>query len=163
MVITRKLKYDTLRLTMGGISIGVTNEIKLLGVTIDNKLTFNTHVKNMCKRAVAAYKQLTRAAKISWGLHPEVVRIIYTATIEPIILYAASVWAPAVTKVCIKKRLGSVQRGFRQKVCRAYRTASLNSVLLLSGILPLDLRIREAASLYEAKKGVSQLAFAGRK
>ncbi|XP_026331273.1 uncharacterized protein LOC113238652 [Hyposmocoma kahamanoa] len=160
MVITRKLKCDTPRLSMGGTNVGVTNEIKLLGVTIDNQLTFNTHVKNMCTKAVAAYKQLTRAAKISWGLHPEVVRIIYTATIEPILLYAASVWAPAVTKVCVKRKLDAMQRGFAQKICKAYRTVSLNSALLLSGILPLDLRVREAASLYEARNGVPQPALA---
>ncbi|XP_039760382.1 uncharacterized protein LOC120634053 [Pararge aegeria] len=38
---------------------------------------------------------------------------------------------------------------------RAYRTVSLNAVLLLAGILPLDLRVWEAASLYEVRRGVT--------
>ncbi|XP_045534585.1 uncharacterized protein LOC123721130 [Papilio machaon] len=42
------------------------------------------------------------------------------------------------------------------KIVRAYRTASLNSVLALAGLLPLDLRVQEAALLYEVKKGHSQ-------
>ncbi|XP_063539417.1 uncharacterized protein LOC134748560 [Cydia strobilella] len=155
MVITRRLKYDTPRLSMGGTSIAMVKEMKLLGVTIDDKLTFNSHVSNVCRKAIAVYKQLSRAAKTDWGLHPEVVKIIYVATVEPIILYAASVWAHAANKLGVQKQLAVVQRGMAQKICKAYRTVSLNSALVLAGMLPLDLRVREAASLYEAKKGES--------
>nr|XP_037872684.1 uncharacterized protein LOC119629756 [Bombyx mori] len=162
LIITRKLKYDAPRLSMGGIGISASREIKLLGVIIDDKLTFNAHVAGVCKRATGVYHQLSRAAKINWGLHTEVIKIIYTAVIEPIILYAASVWAPAVSKLGIQKSLNTVQRGFAQKLCKAYRTVSLNSALALAGILPLDLRIREAASLYEAKRGVAQPMLRGR-
>lgn len=154
MVMTRKLKYDTPLLTMGGIEIGMSREIKILGVTIDDQLTFNSHVRNACAKAINVYKQLSRAAKISWGLHPEIIRTIYVAVIEPIILYAASVWAPAVEKLGIQKQLGVVQRGFAQKLCKAYRTVSLHAAIVLAGILPLDLRVQEAAALYEAKRGI---------
>ncbi|KAJ0175889.1 hypothetical protein K1T71_009048 [Dendrolimus kikuchii] len=41
-------------------------------------------------------------------------------------------------------------------MCRAYKTVSLNSAMALAGLLPLDLRIKEVASLYEAKRGVEQ-------
>ncbi|XP_026331733.1 uncharacterized protein LOC113239080 [Hyposmocoma kahamanoa] len=156
MVITRKLKHDTPRLTMGGVDIGLTNEMKLLGVTIDNKLTFNSHVANVCRKAIAINRQLVRAAKVSWGLHPEVIRTIYVAVVEPVITYAACAWAPAAQKLGIIKHFDTVQRGFAQKICRAYRTVSLSSALVLAGILPLDLRVRESASLYEAKRGVFQ-------
>lgn len=80
---------------MGGTSVIISREMKILGVTVDDRLTFNTHVANVCLKAVRIYKQLSRAAKTSWGLHPEVIRIIYMATVEPIVLYAASVWAAA--------------------------------------------------------------------
>ncbi|XP_045456010.1 uncharacterized protein LOC123665820 [Melitaea cinxia] len=163
MVVTRKLKYDTPRLHMGGVDIVLASEIKLLGVVIDHKLTFNAHVANVCRRALAFYHQLARAAKASWGLHPEVIRTIYRAVVEPVILYAAAVWAPAVDKLGVRKQLNVVQRGFAQKLCRAYRTTSLNSALLLAGILPLDLRVREAANLYEARRGVPQRVIGDRK
>ncbi|XP_037873345.1 uncharacterized protein LOC119629892 [Bombyx mori] len=68
----------------------------------------------------------------------------------------------AVNKLGIQKSLNAVQRRFAQKLCKAYRTVSLNSALALAGILPLDLRIREAASLYEAKRGVAQPMLRGR-
>nr|XP_037877411.1 uncharacterized protein LOC119630950 [Bombyx mori] len=75
-------------------------------------------------KATGIYKLLSRAARVSWGLNPDIVRIIYTATIEPIILYAASVWAPAAKKLMTIKQLQVVQRGIAQKICKGYRTVS---------------------------------------
>lgn len=162
MVVTNKLKHDTPHLTMGGIDIGMSPEIKILGLTVDAKLTFNSHTANVCKKALGVYKQVSRAARVSWGLHPEIVRIIYTATVEPIITYAASAWSSASKKLGVQRHLNAVQRGFAQKLCGAYRTTSLHSALALSGILPLDLRIQEAAALYEARRGVTLSELADR-
>nr|XP_013189923.1 unnamed protein product [Amyelois transitella] len=162
MTITNKLKFDTPRLNMSGIPVAETNKIKILGLTIDSKLTFNEHIRNVCNKSLVIYKQLAKAAKTSWGLNPEIVRLIYTASVEPIILYAASAWAPAAEKIGAQKQLNAVQRGFAQKIYRAYRTVSLNSALVLSGLLPLDLRIREAASLYKIKKGAPLPELPGR-
>lgn len=65
--------------------MGMSNEVKILDLTINRKFTFQTHVANVCKKAADTYKQLSRVAKISWGLHPEIVRTIYIAAVVPII------------------------------------------------------------------------------
>nr|BDU78964.1 hypothetical protein [Bombyx mori] len=162
MVITNRLKYDTPRLSMGGIPIDMDSEIKLLGLTIDNKLTFNKHITLSCRKALEIHKHLTRAAKITWGLDAEIIKTIYTAAVEPVIMYAAGAWAKSAAKLVSRKQLNVVQRGFAQKICRAYRTVSLNSALALSGILPLDLRIKEAATLFEIKKRKKEHAYGDR-
>ncbi|KAL0811622.1 hypothetical protein ABMA28_009992 [Loxostege sticticalis] len=153
MTLTRKLKHDTPHIVMGGSDVGMLNKIKVLGLTIDDKLTFNDHIALQTRKALDIYKQIARAAKVTWGLHPEIIRLIYNATIEPIVMYAAPAWAPAAEKIGVRKLLDSVQRGFAQKLCKSYRTVSLHSALTLAGILPLDLRIQEAAALYETKRG----------
>ncbi|CAH2208365.1 jg17305, partial [Pararge aegeria aegeria] len=127
MVITKKLKYDSPLLTMGGIGIVLSDEIKVLGLTIDRGLTFNTHATNTCKKVQALYKQLCRAAKVSWGLHPQIIKTIYTAVVEPVVLYAAGAWAPATKKLGVRKQLNAIQRSFAQKITKAYRTVSSNS------------------------------------
>ncbi|XP_045536678.1 uncharacterized protein LOC123721595 [Papilio machaon] len=156
MVLTRRIKYDSPRLNMGGKPIELVKEVKVLGLTVDDRLTFKTHVANVCIKAQGIYRQLSRAARVSWGLNPEVIRAIYVAVVEPTILYAASAWAQAAKRKGTLTLLNRVQRGFALKIVRAYRTASLNSVLALAGLLPLDLRVQEAALLYEVKKGHSQ-------
>ncbi|GBP94861.1 hypothetical protein EVAR_85881_1 [Eumeta japonica] len=70
-------------------------------------------------------------------------------------MYASNTWAPATELEMIRSALSSLQRGFAIKICRAYRTVSLTSAMILAGLLPLDLRIREAEALYKAKKGLS--------
>ncbi|CAH2218229.1 jg18388 [Pararge aegeria aegeria] len=153
MVLTKKLNYDNPCLMMAGSTIELVNEIKILGLTLDSKLTFKKHISNNSKKVLNIYKQLSRAAKVSWGLNSEVTRTMYVSVIEPIILYAASVWAPAVKKIGVQKHLNTIQRGFAQKICKSYRTVSLHSALLLAGLIPLDLRVHEHADLYEAKRG----------
>lgn len=156
MVITNKLKYDSPVLSMGGVGIELSREIKILGLTVDDRLAFDSHVSNVCRRALNFYKQMSRAAKIYWGLQPEIIRTMYVAVVEPTIMYAASAWAPAASKTSIRKQLDAVQRGFVQKMIKSYRTVALNSALLLAGMLPLDLRVQEAASLFVERKGFSR-------
>lgn len=155
MVLTKKLKYAPPQLNMSGNRLNLVTEIKLLGLIIDRNLTFKTHVTANCKKAADIYKQLACAAKVTWGLNSEIIRTIYVAVIEPIVMYAASAWYQATEFQMIRDQLDSLQRGFAQKICKAYRTVSLTSALILSGLLPLDLRIKEVASLYMAKKGFS--------
>ncbi|KAJ0179384.1 hypothetical protein K1T71_005096 [Dendrolimus kikuchii] len=69
-------------------------------------------------------------------------------------MYAASAWAPANAKLGVRKQVGVVQRGFAQKLCKAYRIVSLNASIVLAGILPLDIRIQKSKVLYETKRGV---------
>ncbi|XP_026325745.1 uncharacterized protein LOC113234606 [Hyposmocoma kahamanoa] len=89
--------------------------------------------------------------------------ILNVTVVEPIILYAASVWAPATGKLKVQQQLNTVQRGFAQKNIKSYRTVSLSAALTLSGLLPLDMRVRENAQLYEAKRGKPQEILRGRK
>ncbi|XP_068619358.1 uncharacterized protein [Battus philenor] len=80
---------------------------------------------------------------------------MYLVVLEPIILYAASVWAPVAKKLLVRRQFDPVQRGFSQKISKTYRTVSLNLALILAGLLPLDLRVHEAVRLFEIKKGHS--------
>lgn len=153
MLITNKLKYDTPVIRMGGRDIKFVEEIKILGIIIDKKLTFNNHISYACRKAANIYKYLARTVKATWGLNPEVTRTIYMAVIEPIIMYAASVWAPAATKLLARKHFDTIQRSFAQKIIRAYRTVSTHAAMLLAGLLPLDMKIQEILKLYEAKRG----------
>ncbi|GBP78579.1 Putative 115 kDa protein in type-1 retrotransposable element R1DM [Eumeta japonica] len=153
MVLTKKLKYDDPVVHMNGERISSVGEIRLLGLTIDKKLTFIPHVAKACKKATNIYKGLARAAKATWGLSPEIVRTIYITVIEPIVLYASCAWAPATRKLGVRKMLDAVQRSVALKACRAHRTVSLHSALILARLLPLDIRVREVAWLYEVKRG----------
>ncbi|XP_063823084.1 uncharacterized protein LOC135073021 [Ostrinia nubilalis] len=155
MLLTKRLKYTPPQIQMSGTTLALVDEIKLLGLIIDKRLNFNAHVTAVCKKSTDIYKQLACAAKVTWGLNGEIIRTIYVAVIEPIMTYGACAWSKATHFQMNAKIISALQRGFAQKICKAYRTTSLTSALILSGTLPLDLRIQENATLYEAKKGIS--------
>ncbi|GBP51626.1 hypothetical protein EVAR_96222_1 [Eumeta japonica] len=100
----------------------------------------------MCK---FTFKGIAHAARVTWGLSSEIMRAIYIAVIEPMLLYAACAWAQAVGRLDVRKMLKANQRNLAIKACRAYRTISLIYALILSRLLPVDIR----AWLYEVKRG----------
>ena len=65
------------------------NSVKLLGVTIDNKLNFNEHVDNICKKANNKLQALVRIAKYS---SPDKFRIIMKTFIESQFNYCPVTW-----------------------------------------------------------------------
>jgi hypothetical protein len=50
MAIGDKTHKHNITLNLNGCNISCDNEVKLLGVTIDFKLNFNTHIANICKQ-----------------------------------------------------------------------------------------------------------------
>ncbi|GBP79458.1 Putative 115 kDa protein in type-1 retrotransposable element R1DM [Eumeta japonica] len=96
---------------------------------------------------------IARAPKATWGLNPEIFRTIYIAVIEPIVMYASCAWAPAARKLGVRKTLDALQRSIALKACRAYRSVSLHSALILARLLPLNIQVREVAKLYKVKRG----------
>ncbi|GBP22761.1 Putative 115 kDa protein in type-1 retrotransposable element R1DM [Eumeta japonica] len=117
-----------------------------------DEILFILHVAKARKKAINIYKGLARAAKATWGLRSKIVRTIYITVIEPIVLFACT-WALATGKLGVRKMLEAIQRSVGLKACRAHHTISLHSALILSRLLPLDIRVREATWLYEVKRG----------
>ncbi|CAK1553159.1 unnamed protein product, partial [Leptosia nina] len=154
IVFTNKLKYRNPEIIMNDIKIKIDKEIKILGLTIDRKLTFENHINNTIKKATKLHNYVSKAAKVNWGLNPDIIKTIYLAVIEPIILYASPAWGDAANKVSIKTKLKQIQRKFAIKIIKAYKTVSYEASIAIAGLLPLDLKIGEILKLYKIKKGI---------
>ena len=55
MILGRK-QYNKVKLKFNSIVISASDTVKLLGITIDNKLTFNEHINNLCHNTSYNYK-----------------------------------------------------------------------------------------------------------
>ena len=80
-----------------GIDIPLSTSVKYLGVTIDNKLNWNEHIKNTtmkCKQALLAIKS---AIGKKWGLAPSKMLWVYKTIIIPKLTYACAAWAIDLT------------------------------------------------------------------
>ena len=82
-------KNSNLKVNLGEISIPSNDTTKLLGVTIDNKLSFDPHVTNLCKKVS---QKLSALSRISSYMTIEKRKLIMNAFINSQFGYCPLVW-----------------------------------------------------------------------
>jgi hypothetical protein len=70
-------------------------EIKYLGVTLDSKLTYRSHISNILRKANYRLRQLFPILNKSSTIDINLALIIYKSLIRPILTYACPVWGYA--------------------------------------------------------------------
>ena len=125
--------------------------MKYLGIIIDNKFKFNEHINYITDRCTKLINALSKSARISWGLRHDALKKIYNGAILPQLLYAAPVWVECMKKQYNKAKYIRVQRLINLRMAKAYRTISHEALCILTGILPINIRAEEAATLYNIR------------
>ena len=82
-------KGEKLSLKINGISVRTTEEVKLLGITIDLKLQFQSHVEAICKTANQKVKAFSR---IAGYLQKHKAYVLYKTFIRSNLNYCPLIW-----------------------------------------------------------------------
>ena len=91
------------KLTLDGKVIQMKKQIKLLGVTLDQKLTFKTQTELVCQKMRKRARVLTALAGKDWGSSRKILTSIYKALVESVVWYGAAGWLPWLSKSNLKK------------------------------------------------------------
>jgi hypothetical protein len=83
---------------MNNIEVKLEDSIKYLGINIDKKLNWNSQIDYTYNKLIRTVLKIPIIARNVWGVSYESSRIIYTAAIEPSLLYCVSVWGQKLTK-----------------------------------------------------------------
>ena len=85
-----------------GSHVKSSKEVKLLGVIIDSKLNFISHVKTLCKKANHKISALSRVRNY---LSPVMSRLLYNAYILSTFICCPLIWtfANKTTNICMQK------------------------------------------------------------
>ncbi|GBO39149.1 Putative protein in type-1 retrotransposable element R1DM [Araneus ventricosus] len=121
---------------INNVSIKISDSLKILGIHIDQKLTWTAHINSLHEKILTLTSNFNRIIKTEWSVDKVLIKSWYLTTIEKSLLYGAGVWGGALTKVQAD-RLHSIQRIFLIKFSRGYRTTSTNVLNVLTGIPPL--------------------------
>ena len=91
MIISSRAKgiHKELNVKLNDTKLKQVNSARYLGVNIDCKLTWDEHVKQLCKNV--AYK-IFSLRRLSSSLNTSLLNTLYKGTIQPCIDYACSVW-----------------------------------------------------------------------
>ena len=73
---------------------------KVLGLTLDSKLTYGTHIHNISVQAHTPLQMIKTLTATGWGKQKETLMATYKAVVRPALEYASSI----VVVSCIIKR-----------------------------------------------------------
>ncbi|GBN38038.1 Putative protein in type-1 retrotransposable element R1DM [Araneus ventricosus] len=121
-----------------------TTSLKYLGVILDEKLNWFSHIQEQGAKAVSQYQHLCRIAGPRWGLKQKYKRILYQTVTERMLLYGASAWALSFSPK-LEKKLSSIQRIFLLYITCSYRTTPTAALQTITGIIPLHLKAQQEA------------------
>ncbi|GBL89519.1 Putative protein in type-1 retrotransposable element R1DM [Araneus ventricosus] len=119
-------------------SIKISDSLKILGIVLDNKLTWTAHISSLYSKILSLTSNFNRVIKSDWSMNRNILKIWFSTVIEKALLYGASIWGGALTKHHIS-RLHSFQRVFLLRFTRAYKTTSTNVLNVLTGIPALHI------------------------
>lgn len=91
--------------TMNNQTIENVSEIKDLGVFMDTKLTFATHIEYMTNKAKIAWQFVRRQ---SHHFDQDTVQILYSSLVRSIIEFASTIWSPSTFEH--RKQIESIQK-----------------------------------------------------
>ena len=102
LMILGKKNRNSVKLIISSTEIEETKKVVLLGITIDNPLTFNEHIDNLCRTANYKLHALRRIRKY---LSLEKTKLLCNAFINSQFNYAPLVWM-----FCRKKQYLKIQK-----------------------------------------------------
>ncbi|MEW8545066.1 MAG: reverse transcriptase domain-containing protein, partial [Candidatus Thiodiazotropha sp.] len=121
---------------------------KILGITLDEQLSFSAHVSATEKKASRALHVIREVKGISRISSKNLIQL-YVAMVRPIIEYGCTVWQ-TVTQTELKS-LEGIQKKALALCLSLPGTAALDALEVAAGIPPLDLRFCEIATRDMAK------------
>lgn len=121
------------------------SEVKYLGVTLDSKLNWSSHLNNKIDKATIAFWQCRRMIGKQWGLTPKITLWLYQSVIRPIISYGAVVWWPRTKLVTVEAKLQRLQRLACMATTGCMRTTPTAAMEALLSLPPLHLFIQQEA------------------
>lgn len=155
LLIGKKRCGELRGLRLGEVQIKTKREVRYLGITLDQGLTFAPHIQGALKKAKRAVTALARIMPRTRGAGEGKRRLLATVATS-IALYAAPVWEKALTKKRNVDRMLAVQRAMAIRVCRAYRTVDTRGVLVVARQIPWHLMADERKRRHEDRKEADQ-------
>jgi len=121
-------------ITLSESRIEASNEVKYLGITLDSKLSFNTHVDNTIDKCTRALFTCRKIAGKSWGTLPRKIRWMYFMVVRPILTYGAIAWGDRARISTTKVKLHKLQRMACVCMTGAIRTSPTAALEVLKHI-----------------------------
>jgi len=96
--------------------------MKRLGIIIDHKFRFQEHINYAAERCTKLIYNLSKMAKLSWGIKHLAIVTIYKGAILPLLTYGAPVLTDATKYEHNRQKYIRAQCLMNVRIAKAYRT-----------------------------------------
>lgn len=128
-------------------TLKLSKDVKYLGVTLDSKLNWNTHVENKINSGHKILNQCRRMVGKQWGIKPKIMRWLYTMVVRPSLTYASLVWWPRTELHTTQNELQKFQRIANLAITGCMRTTPSAALEIILGTPPLHVYIKQEAAM----------------
>uniref|UniRef100_A0A0A1WPA4 Putative 115 kDa protein in type-1 retrotransposable element R1DM n=1 Tax=Zeugodacus cucurbitae TaxID=28588 RepID=A0A0A1WPA4_ZEUCU len=142
VLITSRKKVENITLNIDGYNIPTKQSLKYLGVVIDTRLSYKTHIEKACEKAARVTAAISRMMA-NIGGPSQNKRALLAKASQSVLLYAAPIWGPAMQINTYDKKARSVTRLTAIRVIRAFRTVSHEASGVIAGMIPPDIMAME--------------------
>lgn len=141
--------YDVLNISET-CRVEVSEQHRILGLILNKGMNFNSQLDNVRARMQTWLRLFAVLKGYPLSAKPGLLLHIYTTALRPRIEYGATAIGICASKSVIRG-LEAVQNGFLRRATDAYRTTPVTHLEMLTGVVPLDIRIKSATLKYYAK------------
>ncbi len=117
-------------------------EKKVLGVTVDQNLTFKSHVENVRVRALKTLSSISRLLDETGGMRTALGLQLYNSLVYPVLTYAYPVWS-TVSNTQLSA-LEDVHEAALRKLTGTHGGTATNALEVILGILPFCVTVKDA-------------------
>jgi hypothetical protein len=147
-----KLKRNPI-IKLNNANIKRVETIKYLGIHLDEKLNYNSHIQQICKSGLNATNKLITLAQGHFKIPIKIIRLYHQVVLNAIITYGASVWYHRILQnKKLADNINSVQRKILMRMTGAYNTVSNDALTILLGVTPLHLEVVKRGVFYWLKE-----------
>jgi hypothetical protein len=151
LVVTNCKQAVTAHLELDVSTIESKRQLKYLGVMVDDRLNFNSHIDYACERAAKAQAALARIMPNKAGPRSSKRKLLANVSTS-ILRYGGEAWVEFTHKKRNTIKLNSVYRLSAIRVASAYRTISYDAVCVIAGMLPICILLKEDSKCWASKK-----------
>ena len=130
----------TLEIYMNGKLLEQVHFYKFCGILVDEKLTFEQHTEFACGKAKSALNKISILSNGRRGLAVGGALELYKTMIRTHLEYGSAVWMYRNDK--LMKEYQSVQQKCLKKLCGVFQNSSGAAVEVITGVFPIDLRLK---------------------
>ena len=142
---SRKIKQIHIpHLKVGNEYVPFSKEALYLGVKLDSKLYWKTHIKDKLAKSKKYLMKMASISKAIWGPKPQLSRWTFRCVVRPMFVYASVIWAHSITST-MAERLRSLNRLALSTLTMFPRSSPTQAIELLTDTVPLHLWLEKEA------------------